>query len=298
MKIEGKEIRIHGRLPRIARLDAEKYQFVDDPELMIAGLQSLDVRADLFTFLQKLPDTRPKYKYPMEWDNLAVLPISTFDEWWIKQIDNKTRNMVRKSERKGLRIEEIPFDDALVQGIWAVYNECPVRQGKPFAHFGKDIDTVRKEESTYLETSIFIGAFLDDSLIGFIKLVVDEAAAQAGLLNIISMVGQRDKAPMNGLIAEAVRSCAKRGIPHLVYSNFSYGKKQADKLSDFKANNGFNPVEVPRYYVSLNVVGSFALRLGLHHRLADRIPEGVMARMRSIRSAWYHSKLHSAPQTS
>jgi len=296
MKIGNNELRIQGRLLRTARLDAEKYQFVDEPELMIAGIKNLDAAVDLFTFLQKLPDSQPKYKYPMELDNLAVLPISTFDEWWVKQIDNKTRNMVRKSERKGLRIEEVPFNDALVHGIWTVYNECPVRQGKLFAHFGKDIETVRREESTYLDASIFIGAFFDNSLIGFIKLVVDENAAQAGLLNIIAMVGHRDKAPMNGLIAEAVRSCAKRGIPHLVYSNFSYGKKRVDTLSDFKANNGFKSVDVPRYYVPLTLLGSCALRLGLHHRLADRVPEGIMARIRSIRSAWYHSKLRSAAQ--
>ena len=36
-------------------------------------------------------------------------------------------------------------------------------------------------------------------------------------MHILSMVSHRDKAPTNALIAQAVRSCADRSIPHLVY---------------------------------------------------------------------------------
>jgi len=54
----------------------------------------------------------------------------------------------------------VPFDETLVRGIWEVYNESPVRQGKPNTHYGKDIETVYKEEATFLDHSIFIGAFL------------------------------------------------------------------------------------------------------------------------------------------
>jgi hypothetical protein len=294
MRVGNREITVRGRLLRIARLDAEKYQFIDDPEPLIAAMRKREV--DLFTFLQRLPDTKPRLGYPVEWDNLAVLPVSTFDQWWTHQIDNKTRNMVRKAEKKGLRIEEVPFDDTLVAGIWSIYNECPVRQGKPFAHFGKAKEQVRLEESTYLDASIFIGAFFDSVLVGFIKLVIDERRTQAGLLNIVAMVQHRDKAPMNGLVAEAVRACARRGIPYLVYSNFAYGKKKKDSLSDFKANNGFKQVDIPRYYVPLTFRGRCALRLRLHHGPSDLIPEAVMARLRSIRSAWYGRKLQSAAQ--
>src|SRR5439155_6343426 len=113
-----------------------------------------------------------------------------------------------RAEKKGVSVLEAPFDDALVQGISAIYNECPVRQGRPFRHYGKDIETVRKEEATFLDRSIFIGAFLGDRLIGFVKLVTDESRTQAGLMNIVSMVQHRDKAPTNALITQAIRSCA------------------------------------------------------------------------------------------
>ena len=75
---------------------------------------------------------------------------------------------------------------------------------------------------------------MDSELIGFIKLTTDETLTQAGIMHIVSMIKHRDKAPTNALVAQAVRSCADRKIPHLVYSNFAYGKKETSSLSDFK----------------------------------------------------------------
>lgn len=298
MNICGNEIRVSGRLIRVARLDGEKYRFLHDPEAVIAALRSSGVRIDLFTFLEGPSVHQPQYSYPILWDNLAVLPVTTYTAWWTEQIDAKTRNMVRKSQRKGLEIHEVPFDDNLVRGIWTIYNECPVRQGKPFAHFGKDIATVRRDESTYLDTSIFIGAFLDGALIGFVKLLLDEDRSQAGLLNIVSMVRHRDKATMNGLVAKAVDVCAERHIPYLVYSNFSYGKKLRDSLSDFKSNNGFRPVDVPRYYVPLSWAGSLALHLNVYDRFDRHLPDSLMSAFRRARSAWYRRKLDLADRAS
>jgi hypothetical protein len=286
----GRDIRVQGRLLRIACLDADKYQFVDDPEPVLDGLRKCGTRVDLFTFMQKLPETAPKFRYPMEPDNLAVLAVSTFDHWWTKQVDAKTRNMVRKAEKKGVVVREVAFDDALVKGIWEIYNETPVRQGKPNSHYGKDIRTVYAEEATFPESSVFIGAYFNDSLIGFARLVQDGTGTQAGMMNIVSMVCHRDKAPTNALVAHAVRCCADWGIPYLVYAGFTYGKKQQDTLADFKRNNGFQQIDLPRYYVPLTPLGSLAFRLGLHHKLADRLPEPVAAKLRDLRKSWYNRK--------
>ncbi len=290
-------IKVEGQLVRTARVDGEKYLFIEDPEAVLIGIKKSGQRVDIFTFLQRLPDDTPKHRYLMEMDNLAVVPVSTFDAWWKHQVKDKTRNMVRRAEKAGVVVREIPFDGALVRGISSIYNECPIRQGKPFSHYGKDFETVYKEEATYLHNSIFIGAFLEDKLIGFVKLLCDQSGTQAGLLNIVSMVGQRDKAPTNALVAHAVRVCAERGIPYLVYSNFDYGKKQQDSLRGFKQHNGFQKFNVPRYYVPLTAWGRAALTLGLHHSLADRIPEPVLAKARHLRAAWYNRKFQSATET-
>jgi hypothetical protein len=290
MNVCGREIKVSGRLIRTAHIDGEKYKFVDDPEPLVHGLRGAESRIDLFTFIQKLPETKPKYSYPMEWDNFAALPITTFEDWWTKQIDGKTRNMVRKSEKKGVSAREVTFDDAFARGIWEIYNECPVRQGTPFTHFGKKFETVRKEAATFLDSSIFIGTFLGERLIGFTKLTTDETQTQAGMMHIISTVEHRDMAPTNALIAQAVRSCAERGIKYLVYSTYSYMGKSQSSLSDFKKRNGFRRMDVPRYYVPLTGLGRVALRLGLNHRLAERFPEPIARKLRELREAWYHRK--------
>src|SRR3989475_9828065 len=197
MKVCGREILVEGRLLRIARLEADGYEFLEDPEPVVGGLRKSGTRIDLFTFMQKLSETSPKYRYPMEWDNLAALAVSTFDHWWTRQVNDKTRNMVRRAEKKGVTVRVVPFDDAFVQGISAIYNESPIRQGRSFWHYGKDLEVIRRENATFLDRSVFIGAFLRESMIGFAKLVSDEAQGQAGLMQILSMIQHRDKAPTN-----------------------------------------------------------------------------------------------------
>jgi hypothetical protein len=298
MNINGRKIIVRGRLLKIAGLDGEKYRFLEDPEPVLEGLRRSGARADLFTFTQRLPETTPKYAYPFEWDNFAALPVSTFDDWWMNQLGFKGRNKAKQAEKKGVHLREAVFDDDLVRGIWEIYNECPVRQGKPFHHYGKDLATVRKISETFLDSSIFIGAYLGNRLIGFAKLTVDESGTQAGLMHIIAMVQHRDKAPTNALIVQAVRSCADRKIPYLVYSNFAYGAKERDSLSDFKERMGFQRIDVPRYYVPLTRLGEMAFRLGLHRKLSERVPETLLVKLRELRNSWYNRKLRSVTEAS
>jgi hypothetical protein len=287
LEICGKETRIKGKLIRIAYLDGEGYQFLDDPETGLHALRECGARMDIFTFVQKISDTEPKLKFPMEWDNMAAVRVSTFDHWMRRQIDSKTRNMVRKAAKNGVVVREVAFDNALIQGISTIYNESPIRQGRRFPHYGKDLETLRRMKATFFDRAIFIGAFLEDNLIGFVKLVANEDWSQAGLMHILSMIRHRDKAPTNALLAQAVRSCAERKISFLWYANFSYGQKERDSLADFKRHNGFEKIEIPRYYVPLTPLGRLALRCGLHHSIRDRIPQPVAATYRRVRSLWY-----------
>lgn len=287
MKVCGKDIKIAGRAVRIASVDGEKYEYTDDPARLIDSIKRSRTRVDVFTFLQKLPESSPKYAYPMEWDNLAVLPVSTFEHWWEQQIRSYPRNRARQAEKKGVVLREVPFGDPLLQGICEIYNECPVRQGKRFPHYGMDMERAREYAGTFLDRSIWIGAFLGETMIGFIKLVTDEERTLACVVHILSMAKHKDKAPTNALIAQAVRSCANRGISYLVYESFSYGKKEGDSLSHFKEVNGFGRVDLPRYYVPLTRVGAVALRFGLHRRLADHLPESVAAKLRALRKTFY-----------
>jgi hypothetical protein len=287
LNVHGADIRIEGRLIRIARLEREKYEALTDPESVLEGLRNSGMRIDLFTFIQALPETQPKYTYPMEWDNLAVLPVTTFDEWFRHQIRFPPRGRIRQAEKKGVTVREVPFDDSLVKGIWDIYNESPICQGKRSRHYGNDLQTIRKKEATFPDTSVFVGAFLSGEMVGFLRMVVDQPRKQARLIEFMSMVSHRDKCPSNALIAQSVRSCAERGVRFLIYERFAYGKKAADGLSQFKEVNGFGRVDIPRYYVPLTGLGSFAFRVGLHRDLADHLPVTLADRIRQARSAWY-----------
>jgi len=296
IEVAGKQIQIRGSLLKVARLDAEKFLFVDDPAPIIEGLKKSSQRVDMFTFLQKVTDRSPKYAYPVEWDNLAVLPISTFDNWWNKQIGFKARNKAKQAEKRGVVTREVPFSEELVRGICDIYNETPVRQGRKFPHFGKDFKTIYEEEATYLDRSVFLGAYVNDRLIGFTKILWDSDRSQAGLLNIVSLIEERDKVPNNALVAQAVRFCAEQQIPYLVYSNFAYGKRKSDSLSDFKERNAFERVDLPRYYVPLTALGWSAYKLGLHKKIADRIPENLILKLRDLRSSWYQRSANYAQE--
>jgi hypothetical protein len=296
MYVCGREVKTRGRLVKISSLDGEKYLFLDDPKPVIESLRSSGVRADIFTFLQRLPEATPKFNYPFEMDNLAVIPVTSFEDWWNKQIRSYARNRARQAEKRGVTLRQVPFDDDTVRGIWEIYNECPIRQGKSFPHYGTSIEAVRKMSATFLETSIFLGAFFEGKMIGFAKLVADETWTQTNMMHILSLVSHKEKAPTNALIAHSVRVCAERSIKYLVYQNFVYGNKLGDGLSKFKEDNGFQRFDVPRYYLPLNHWGSFALSAKLHLPVADRLPQRVATALRDMRSAWYRTKSRSTTE--
>jgi hypothetical protein len=113
----------------------------------------------------------------------------------------------------------------------------------------------------------------------------------------MSLLAYKDTSPTNALIMQAVRSCVDRGISSLVYAKFAYGNKLRSSLSDFKERNGFQRVDLPRYYVPLTRWGSFAFAMGLHRRLAERVPEPVAAKLREWRGAWYQRKFNLKAET-
>jgi len=239
--------------------------------------------------MQRLPDFEQKYEYYYEWDNLAAIPITSYENWWTKQINYKTRNMARKAGKKNVEIKTVQFDDDLIKGIKDIYDETPYRQGRPFHHFGKTEEIVKLENSPYIERSDIIGAYYNNELIGFIKLVYDDFFAT--MMQIISKIKHRDKSPSNAMIAKAVELCSEKGVNYLVYSKFIYGKKGEDSLARFKRNNGFKKYDLPRYYIPLNKKGKFALNHSLHHGLYELLPRAIVIKLIELRNRYYSKKL-------
>lgn len=286
--INNKTLVVNGKWIRMAAIDDEEWiegQAVNDPELFVAGLKNTKLKADIFTFAQKLPHTQPRYKYYTEWDNLAAIPITSFDDWWTKRITQVTRKNVRRAKKRGVVVNVAGFDNELVKGIVKIYSESPVRQGRLFPHYGKDFDTAKKENSTYMSNSDFICAYHNDELIGFIKLVY--TGKEARIMQIISMIKHQDKRPTNALIAKAVEICATKGVGFFIYGQYVYGKNTRSSIIEFKRRNGFEMVNIPRYYIPLTIKGKTILKLKIHHGIVRMLPGKIYSVLISIRSKWY-----------
>ena len=267
---------VEGRVVRTARVHDEVWlgpQDTPDVPEILDRLNDCPSRVDLFTFVQKLPDTTPRYPYHLEHDYLAVAHFESYEDWFEKRVDHSVRTHVRKSRKEGIRTEVVQLTDELVDGIVSIYNENPVRQGKKFWHYGKTASIVKAENSSYLDRSIFVGAFFEDQLVGFAKLVVDGTVAT--VMQILCKSAYFKKSPMNALVAKAVEVCAARGIRYISYGEFAHGRNDRNTLIEFKRHNGFERVGVPRYYVPLSLRGRVALKMGLHRGTRRFVPTWV-----------------------
>jgi len=277
--VGGRAVIIAGRLARIARLRDEPFERLDDPVGFLDTLKRANVRADLFTFSQEIAERAPRYALPLEWDRLSVLTVTTYEHWWTRQINDKTRNMVRKARRRGVEVRAVALDDDLVRAIGSIYDERVLIQGTRNRHRGKSLDAMRRTLGTFGERSDFLGAYHGDELIGFLKLV--RGRSVASVMSILARTGHRDKAPTNALLNHAVAMCAERGIPYL-----HYGAWSRRRLGEFKRHHAFERVDVPRYFVPLNRKGEWMLALALHRRLRERLPEDWLVRLAGLRDRW------------
>lgn len=286
-EICGRTVVVTGKWIRTAQIkdeDVVEGVTVEDPESFIAKLRKSELKADVFTFAQRPPEVTPKYDYHQDWDNWAAVSTTCFKDWW-ENLPQESRKNVRRAARRGVVVKVVPFDDNLVNGVHRLYNHTPVRDGRLFWHFGKDVDSVRRELATYLDRSEFVGAYWNEELIGFVKMVyVDHVAT---LMHIISMNEHYDKRPMNALITKAAEFCEQKGISHLIYGQFIYGNKRRSSLVEFKRRNGFEQVNFPRYYVPLTLRGEVFVRLRLYRGLSGLIPEPILEPLLSLRASYY-----------
>ncbi len=263
------------------RLEDEWYEDLEDPYAVMAALEKgVGFKPDLLTFWQRMPDVEPKYPFHLEWDQIAVLPVKTYDHWWKNQIKSRVRNQIRKAEKDGVAVKETSYNHEFVSGMTAIFNESPMRQGRRFWHYGKDFETVKSQFSRYLYREYMIGAYYEGEMIGFMML--GDAGKFGVTGQIISSIQHRDKSPNNALIAKAVEICVERRLNYLIYLFWT-----DDSLSEFKRRCGFEKVDVPRYYVPLSRKGELALRYGAHRGWKGMLPQGVKTPLKRIRKIWY-----------
>jgi hypothetical protein len=266
---------------RIVTLEDEWYEDVRDPAAVVETLTRTrgGAGADLFSFWQRVPDVEPRHDYHHEWEDVAVVP-ADHQAWLMTRIKPRIRSQLRKAEKEGLVLRQTSYDEAFVRGMTAIFNETPIRQGRPFWHYGKDVDTVRQQFSRYVHREHMIGAYYRDELIGFIML--GNAGRYGVTGQIISSVAHRDKATNVSLVGKAVEVAESLGLQYVVYLHWS-----EDSLGEFKRRSGFEPVRVPRYFVPVSARGRMALAAGLHRGWRGLVPPRMLKAAKDLRSRLY-----------
>lgn len=290
--ILGKRIAIRGRWVKVAMIHDEWWleRELEDPEECVKKLKeqrSIGPRADILTFTQKMPGSLPKFRYAMEYDSVAAARTTTFKDWW-EMLPQESRKNVRRSQKRGVVVTVKSFDDDLIKGIVGVNDDSSMRQGMPNAQYGKSFDQVKKDYASFLERSDFICAYLENDMVGFLKVVYKGDVA--AILNLAVKPSHNDKRPANALIAKAVELCESRGVSYLTYGMFNYGNKRESPLREFKSRNGFEEVLTPRFYVPLTIWGGLSLKMGLHRGLLGILPHRAINVGIYARAKWYNFK--------
>jgi len=253
---------------KIAR-DAREYEKdVCPTEKFVEKLKERGV--DVFTFIERKwlqTSPHPQRSWIKADDNIAILQVPIYDEWW-KNVGKKTRNMVRKAEKSGVTTKVVAPDVKLAEGIWKIYNETPIRQGRAFPHYGVALQTVKRRVLS-AKNSTFIGAYLEDELAGFIQLVQGNNITI--ISQILSLQKHWDKAVNNALVAKAIEFCAAQQVKWLMYGRMG----NHPSLDKFKQNNGFTRLSLTRYYIPLTAKGKIATKLVLHKDVKDALPQSI-----------------------
>lgn len=291
--VDDNVIVVKGKWLKVAIIEAEDWteREVADPAACIQALKAQKRRVDIFTFVQKIPNTVPRYTYPITWESLAVIQLITFEQWWTR-LPQETRKNVRRSEKRGVVVSVNELSDKLIHDLVDLNNDNPIRQGKRYTHFGKTFDQVKRDQLSYLDRSDYICAYFGDELVGLVKLVY--SGTSASILTFLSKSSHADKRPSNALLSKAVEVCLAKGITHLVFGRLNYGNKRESSLKDFKLRHGFEEILVPRYHIPLSVWGSICQHIGLHKGLLGVLPPKVITTALSLRARCYSLYMHIA----
>jgi hypothetical protein len=226
---------------------------------------------DMFTFIERgwcFEIFDPPGRWARTSDNVALLCINSYPEW-LRAIIKKTRHdPVKRAEKKGIKVTVVKPDEQFAEGIWRIYNETPVRQGRAFSHYGVSLDRVMKGVLNQGK-EVYVGAYFQTELAGFIQLIFGDNIAI--ISQILSLTKHFDKNVNKALVAKAVEVCAGRREHWLMYARMG----NHPSLDKFKEENGFVKFELSRYYVPLSMKGRIAISLGLHRDIKDALPVAI-----------------------
>jgi len=298
-RVCDRTILVTGKWLKTANVKDEHFvqgDLVPDRERVIAHLKQWDMKPDIFSFCQKITDPKPRYGYHTEWDDFAAIPITTYEDWFRNRIKKDVQKNVERALRHGVQVRAVPYNDAFVQGIKKLYDETPIRQGKLFWHYGKSFDVLKEIHGTYCERAEYLGAYLGEELIGFVKMVYVDNFAKT--MHVLGSNKHRRSHPTSVLLAKAVEICAERKLSFFIYGEYNFPGKKATSLTEFKRRHGFVEMKYPCYFIPLTLKGRLALQVKLHRGFRRHLPAPMTNTLLKVRSAYIRRKFATELATS
>jgi hypothetical protein len=262
---------LHVRKRFFVRIAHDNQEYEKDASASEEFIKKLgEKRVDIYTFIERTwccPIANPPSNWIRTDDNVGLLEITTLVDW-LSAVGKKTRNMLRRAKKSSVKVRVVQPNEKLAEGIWKIYNETPIRQGRAFPHFSESLKSV-SDNMRLAKNSSFIGAYLEEELVGFIQIIYGDNIAI--ISQILSLQKHWDKALNNALLAKAVEVCAANGNRWLMYGRIG----NHPSLDKFKENNGFTKYSIARYYVPITWMGKLAMILGLHREFKDVFPQSL-----------------------
>lgn len=294
LEIQGRLWVAHGKWLRRAEIWDEQWcdqshdptgPLTIDPKSVAQVLVERPGFADLFSF--EWPPSQPLdlqgLHHAIRWTNRAVLPTLDPARWWA-ELPQETRKNVRRAERRGVKIREVTWSADLARAIKRIYDESPLRQGRAFWHYGKSLEQVMQDNATYLDRATFLGAYIEDELVAFMKWV--KVNDQGRIMQILALQAHQDKRPLISLIAHAVTVCHRQNLTGLIYGQMTYGAKAQSSMMEFKRRLGFSQEEVRNLVVAVTPKGRWALRWGWDQSWLERLPGPWIQGVLKLRAWW------------
>jgi hypothetical protein len=195
-------------------------------------------------------------------ETIAVLKLGTFQEWWKvggEQMRH-VRNRVRKAQKQGMVIQEIDVKQInadIIDGIYRIYHDTPTRQGRKYVGYTTTREDIEKRFGK-LKSSLLLGAYLHNSMIGFLHLILGDAVAS--VRSLVSLTEHMSSGTNNAMLASAIESLCNRRISYLTYARMGY----QPGLDAFKKENGFRSASLQMHYLPLSRRGILATWLRIH----------------------------------
>ena len=76
---------------------------VRDPGLFVSILKERKL-GDIFTFAEKPIKNDISYPYHYEWDNAAIIPVSSYAKWLEEDVESDVRKAVKRSKKRGVSV--------------------------------------------------------------------------------------------------------------------------------------------------------------------------------------------------